>query len=107
MSALFRTVSRAAAVRTSARTFSSTAARDLARITLVGNLAAPPELKPTSTGNEILRYSVASSHGATDNRVTSWFNVTSFEPEGPRRDYLLSLPKGFVCLQKWKSPGID
>lgn len=98
MSAFLRTVSRAAAVRTSARTFSSTSAQQLARITIVGNLAAPPELKPTSTGNELLKYSVASSHGSSENRQTSWFSITSFEPEGPRRDYLLSLPKGFVAL---------
>ncbi|KAK5664367.1 hypothetical protein OQA88_590 [Cercophora sp. LCS_1] len=94
MSAFLRIASRAAATRTPARTFSSTARRDLARITLVGNLAGPPELKATSTGTELLRYSVASSHGPYDNRQTSWFNVTSFEGEGPRRDYLLSLPKG-------------
>ncbi|KAK0646341.1 single-strand binding protein family [Cercophora newfieldiana] len=90
MSAFLRT----SAVRVSARAFSTTAPRPLARITIVGNLAAPPELHPTSTGNEILRYSVASSSGSRENRVTSWFNITSFEGEGPRRDYLQSLPKG-------------
>ncbi|KAK1835226.1 putative ssdna binding protein [Podospora conica] len=94
MSAFLRTASRAAAVRTTARAFSSTTPRPLARITIIGNLAGPPELKATSTGNEIMRYSVASNSGPADNRQTSWFNVTSFESEGPRRDYLMSLPKG-------------
>jgi len=98
MSAFLRTACRTSAARTAARTFSSTAARPVARITVVGNLAAPPELQATSTGNEIIRYAVASSSGPRDNRVTSWFNITSFENEGPRRDYLQSLPKGYVAL---------
>ncbi|KAK4455893.1 nucleic acid-binding protein [Podospora aff. communis PSN243] len=94
MSAFLRTASRTSAVRTAARAFSTTTPRPVARITVVGNLAAPPELQATSTGNEIIRYAVASSSGPRDNRVTSWFNVTSFEQEGPRRDYLQSIPKG-------------
>ena len=98
MSAFLRTVSRTSAIRTTARSFSSTTPRAVSRITIVGNLAGPPELKPASTGNEYLRYAVASSSGPTDNRVTSWFNVTSFESEGPRRDYLQSLPKGYVYI---------
>src|SRR5512140_1632026 len=103
MSAFLRTASRAASAPSMARAFSSSSPRSLARITIVGHLAGPPELKPTSTGNELLRYSVASNHGPADNRQTSWFNITSFEGEGPRRDYLLSLPKGFVALlrQLW------
>lgn len=78
------------------RAFSSTAAREVAKITLVGNLAGPPELSTTSTGREILKYSVASNQGRGDSQKTSWFRVTAFENEGPRRDYFQSLPKGFV-----------
>jgi hypothetical protein len=91
MSAFLRTASRAPAT---ARAFSSTATRPVARITIIGHLADTPELQATSTGREILRYSVASNSGPRDNRLTSWFRVTSFEPEGPRRDYLRTLAKG-------------
>ncbi len=96
MSAFLRTATRSAALR--ARAFSTTTARPTARITIVGNLADSPQLKPSSTGNEYIRYAVASSSGPADNRQTSWFNITSFEAEGPRRDYLLSLPKGCVLF---------
>ncbi|KAK8048406.1 primosome PriB/single-strand DNA-binding protein [Apiospora phragmitis] len=65
-----------------------------AKITIIGNLAATPEVRPTSTGREVIEYAVASNSGPKDKRVTSWFRVASFEPEGPRRDFLTSLPKG-------------
>ncbi|KAI8624386.1 nucleic acid-binding protein [Xylariaceae sp. FL1651] len=76
------------------RAFSASARRDIAKITLVGNLAATPELKATSTGREVIEYAVASSDGPRDNRHTSWFKVATFAEDGPRRDYLTSLPKG-------------
>ncbi|KAI0486860.1 nucleic acid-binding protein [Xylaria cf. heliscus] len=78
------------------RAFSASAHRDIAKITLVGNLAATPEIKATSTGREVIEYTVASSDGPRDkeNRHTSWFRVATFADEGPRRDYLTSLPKG-------------
>ncbi|KAK3375448.1 hypothetical protein B0H63DRAFT_279396 [Podospora didyma] len=94
MSAFLRTAPRVVARPTAARTFSSTATRPVARISIIGHLAASPELTATSTGHEILRYGVASNTGPRDNRNTSWFNVTSFEGEGRRRDFLQSLPKG-------------
>lgn len=77
-----------------ARSFSSTTARPLARITIIGHLGDTPELHATSTGREIVKYAVATSSGPRDNRVTNWFNITSFQPEGPARDFLQSLPKG-------------
>ncbi|KAF4457562.1 hypothetical protein F53441_612 [Fusarium austroafricanum] len=76
-----------------ARAFSTTTPRPLAKITIIGNLADTPEVHPTSTGREVLRYAVASNSGTRDNRKTSWFRVTSFA-EGPQRDYLMNLPKG-------------
>ncbi|KHN99511.1 ssDNA binding protein [Metarhizium album ARSEF 1941] len=76
-----------------ARSFSTSSPRSVARISIIGNLADTPEIQPTSTGREILKYSVASNTGPRDNRQTSWFRVTSFV-EGPRKDFLLSLPKG-------------
>ncbi|KAI2639783.1 nucleic acid-binding protein [Hypomontagnella submonticulosa] len=83
-----------AAAPSLARAFSATARRDIAKITLVGNLAATPEVKATSTGREIVEYAVASNSGPRDNRTTSWFRVAAFIEEGPRRDFLTSLPKG-------------
>ncbi|KAK0711152.1 hypothetical protein B0H67DRAFT_491610 [Lasiosphaeris hirsuta] len=97
MSAFLRTASRAAAVRTTARTFSSTTPRPIAKVTIIGNLADTPELKATSTGREILKFSVASNSGPQDNRHTSWFNVTSFV-DGPRREFLQSLSKGTLVF---------
>ncbi|EFY98801.1 hypothetical protein MHUMG1_06061 [Metarhizium humberi] len=76
-----------------ARSFSTSSPRSVARISIIGNLADTPEIQPTSSGREILKYAVASNTGPKDNRQTSWFRVTSFA-EGPRKDFLLSLPKG-------------
>lgn len=79
-----------------ARSFSTSSPRSLARITVIGNLADTPEVQTTSSGREILKYAVASNHGPRDNRQTSWFRITSFV-EGPRKDYMLTLPKGYVA----------
>ncbi|KAK4123684.1 single-strand binding protein family, partial [Parathielavia appendiculata] len=101
MSAFLRTAPRAAArpvTGTAARTFSSTASRPVARITIVGNLADSPELRASSTGREYLRYAVASNSGSADNRKTSWFNVSCFVEEGARRDFFQSLPKGTLVM---------
>ncbi|KIH90642.1 hypothetical protein SPBR_01083 [Sporothrix brasiliensis 5110] len=78
----------------SSRAFSTTPARRVARITIVGHLGDTPELQATSTGHEVLKYVVASSSGPRDNRQTSWFRVSSFLPEGPQRELLRGLPKG-------------
>ncbi|KND94862.1 Single-stranded DNA-binding protein RIM1, mitochondrial [Tolypocladium ophioglossoides CBS 100239] len=86
-----------AAGASATRSFSTSAPRSLARISIIGNLADTPELQPTSSGREILKYAVASNSGPKDNRQTSWFRVTSFA-EGPRRDFLLSLPKGAMVF---------
>jgi tRNA uridine 5-carboxymethylaminomethyl modification enzyme len=100
MSAFLRTASRAvcrpSAASAAPRTFSSTASRPVARITIVGNLADTPELRASSTGREYLRYAVASNSGSGENRKTSWFNVSCFVGEGPRRDFYQGLPKGYV-----------
>ncbi|KAI1768998.1 nucleic acid-binding protein [Hypoxylon sp. FL1150] len=86
---------RAAATAPSlSRAFSASARRDISKITIVGNLAATPELRATSTGRELIEYAVASNSGNKDNRQTSWFKVAAFLEEGPRREFLTSLPKG-------------
>ncbi|KAJ5148637.1 ssDNA-binding protein mitochondrial [Penicillium atrosanguineum] len=61
---------------------------------LTGRLGAEPELTATSSGQEVVRYSIGTSYGPRDNRQTSWFRVGAFLPEGAQRDYIMSLPKG-------------
>ena len=80
-----------------ARPFSTTSPREIARITIVGNLGDAPELQTTSSGRELVRYVVASNSGPRENRQTSWFRVAAFK-DGPQRDYLLNLTKGCVFL---------
>ncbi|KAI9807345.1 MAG: ssDNA-binding protein, mitochondrial [Piccolia ochrophora] len=63
-------------------------------MTVIGRLAAAPELSATATGNDIIKYSVACGYGPKDNRQTSWFKVGCFDQEGPRRDILLGMQKG-------------
>jgi hypothetical protein len=92
------TISRISAQAGVRRAFSSTPARPLAKITIIGNLTDSPEVVPTSTGREIVRYSVASNTGPRDesgNQRVSFFRVTAFPPEGPRRDFIQSLQKGW------------
>jgi len=77
-----------------ARAFSTSPARSIARLTLTGRLGADPELQSTSSGQEVVKYVVGTSYGPRDNRQTSWFRVSNFVPEGPQRDYILGLQKG-------------
>lgn len=89
-----------AATAGAARAFSTTSPRSVARITIVGNLADAPEAQVSGNEQnpkEYVRYAVASNSGSKDNRTTSWFRVTGFV-DGPRRDFLLGLPKGYVCF---------
>lgn len=81
-------------LRTTLRAFSTTPTRPVAKITIVGRLAAEPELTATSTGQEMVRYAIGTSYGPKENRQTSWWRVASFAPEGPGRDYLTRLEKG-------------
>jgi single-stranded DNA-binding protein len=79
-----------------ARAFSTSPAHSLARMQLIGRLADQPELTPTSTGREMVRYAIGVKAGPKSEngeRPTSWFRVASFN-DGPGRDLLLSLPKG-------------
>lgn len=80
----------------SVRAFSTTVPRPLAKMQLIGRLAEQPELMPTSTGRELVRYALGVSGTSKDengNKPISWFKVASFV-EGAQRDLLLSLPKG-------------
>lgn len=89
-----RATARSSAVLSAARSFSTTPRASLARMNIIGRLAAEAELVNTSTGREMVRYSLGASFGPKDNRQTSWFRVACFDDEGPRREFLLSLPKG-------------
>jgi len=83
------------------RPFSTTTPRPLAKMQLIGNLTDAPEEFATSTGRNIIRYVVAVNGPPKDeegNLTTSYFKVGAFLPEGPSRDYLLRLPKGFVFI---------
>ena len=78
-----------------ARTLSTTSSRQFARISIVGHLGETPELHQAANGREVVRYVVASNKGKGENKTTSWWRISAF-PEGGSRDYLLSLPKGYV-----------
>ncbi|KAJ9482281.1 hypothetical protein VN97_g11159 [Penicillium thymicola] len=80
------------------RAFSSSPAHSLARLTLTGRLGAEPELQATSSGQEIVKYTVATSHGNRENRQTTWWRVTNFVPEGAQRDFVLGLQKGTLVF---------
>lgn len=78
------------------RAFSTSASRPLAKMQLIGRLAAPAEATPTSTGREVIKYAIGVSQGSKNEngeRAVSWFRIASFA-EGPQKDLLLSLPKG-------------
>lgn len=99
MQSLRRTLlSHAAIAPATVRSFSTTRSNALAKMQLIGRLADTPEAFHTSTGRELVRYAVGVSTGPRDengNRATSWFRVGSFS-EGAQKDFLLSLPKGYV-----------
>lgn len=89
--------SRSSTLARGVRAFSTTRSNSLARMQLIGRLADTPELTPTSTGREMVRYALGVSAGprdeSTGQRPTSWFRVASFA-EGPQKDFLVGLQKG-------------
>jgi len=80
----------------SARTFSTSARYNYAKLAVIGRLAGAPEAHASSTGRTYIKYALATSHGSRDNERTSWWNVTSFPTSDAQKDYLLNLPKGYV-----------
>jgi len=76
------------------RAFSTSPQRsDFARLSVLGRLTSEPELINTSTGKELIRYTVASNFGPADNRTASFFRVASFAQDS-HRDFILGIPKG-------------
>ncbi|KAF2823772.1 ssDNA binding protein-like protein [Ophiobolus disseminans] len=76
-----------------ARAFSSTRASQVAKMTVVGRLAAAPEEVTVSNDRTLVRYAIGTSYGRGDKQKTSWFRVASFV-EGPQKEFLLGVPKG-------------
>lgn len=70
----------------------SPAANNFAQVTLIGRLAAEPELTATSTGRDLVKYAIATNYGPRDDRQTSWWKIVSFDERS--RDTLLAVPKG-------------
>lgn len=76
------------------RSFSTSAARAMAKVTIIGRLGADPEMVTSSGGREYMKYTVASYHKSGGEEKISWFRVAAFEPY--QKEYLLSLKKGCV-----------
>jgi len=62
-------------------------------VTLIGRLAAAPELSQTTNGGEIIRYTVGTNYGSNDKKP-HWFKVAAFEDRENSKNYLLGLEKG-------------
>lgn len=67
-------------------------------MTLVGRLVAPPEMASSANGNEHVRYTIAARTSARSTDEASFFRVTAFEEDGPRRQLLLGLEKGALMF---------
>jgi len=82
---LFNTASR--------RTFSSTSrAQDVAKLTLCGHVATPPETVDTPAGGSFLKYTVATGFGSREMRRTSFWRVAVFDER--QKEIVSSLSKG-------------
>lgn len=60
------------------RAFTQTTTRALARVQLIGRLAAEPEVVVTGTGQQIVKYAIGVGSGPAENRKTSWFKIAYF-----------------------------
>ncbi|PHH72787.1 hypothetical protein CDD80_4261 [Ophiocordyceps camponoti-rufipedis] len=83
--------SAAVTMPSAARGFSSTAARDLAKINIIGKVLNSPVASTTNSGRGLVKYTVLSQTHET--KPASHFRVTVFA-DGPRRDQLMNLAKG-------------
>ncbi|KAL9618298.1 MAG: hypothetical protein Q9160_006948 [Pyrenula sp. 1 TL-2023] len=78
----------------SSRLTSLISRRSYARMTIIGNLGATPEVTTLSNGKEVVRYVVASNFGSRENPKTSWFRIALYEPKDATREYLTNLRRG-------------
>lgn len=65
-------------------------------MTIVGRVGVEPEVNELADGRRVIRHIVGSESGPRDNRVLSWFRVSSFvAPDAGRKgDYLMGIGKG-------------
>ena len=92
---MFANTFRTAAPRAFTRSFSSSPASQLARMTVVGRLGVAPEEVTISGDRTLVRYVIGSSFGKGEDKKTSWFRVASFV-QGAQKDFLMNVPKGWV-----------
>ena len=78
------------------RTFSTSSfrSRSFARINILGRLADRPEIVPTSTATNVVRYVLATEYVIRHEKHTSWWKVTAFLKEGQQKEFILGLGKG-------------
>ncbi|KAL8894768.1 MAG: hypothetical protein Q9207_008416, partial [Kuettlingeria erythrocarpa] len=76
------------------RTFTTTPRPAGARISIIGRLAAQPEIHTTSTGRDMIRYALGTNHGPKESRETCWWKVAVFPNDGPLKDAIMELGKG-------------
>ncbi|RAL02127.1 single-stranded DNA-binding protein [Aspergillus ibericus CBS 121593] len=96
-SSLRPTLRAASGAALSARSFSSSSSRSVARLLLTGRLAAQPELHATASGQEVVKYTIASNHGPSSKRQTSWFRVSAFV-DGSQREFITGLQQGTLLF---------
>lgn len=80
------------------RSFTASPTSRLARMSIIGRLADTPEIVATSSGQDIVKYALGTSHGPKDQRQTTWWKVSSFVGDGAGKDLLLGLGKGWVFV---------
>ncbi|RAH61518.1 nucleic acid-binding protein [Aspergillus piperis CBS 112811] len=96
-SALRPTLRASSGAALSTRSFSSSSSRSIARIMITGRLAGQPEVQATASGQEVIRYTVASNQNSRDKRPPSFFKVSAFS-EGNQRDFITNLQTGTLVF---------
>ncbi|OJZ82744.1 hypothetical protein ASPFODRAFT_50587 [Aspergillus luchuensis CBS 106.47] len=64
---------------------------------ITGRLAGQPEVQATASGQEVIRYTVASNQNSRDKRPPSFFKVSAFS-EGNQRDFITNLQTGTLVF---------
>lgn len=67
----------------------------LNKIIIIGHVARKPELKASANGNQYCKFSVATSRGYGDKRVSQWNDVVAFGKQA--ENCCAYLDKGSVC----------
>lgn len=67
----------------------------LNKIIIIGHVARKPELKSSANGNQYCKFSVATSRGYGDKRVSQWNDVVAFGKQA--ENCCAYIDKGSVC----------